>query len=251
LSLKLAKNGRAANSLMSGHSDFDPDSDLFEKARQETVEHALWIPEGASEDLQRAKRQHSQYRYLLVQITQAAKQHAAKAGITDKLQFQYDILHRAVGLVDCLRSALIRDFSYDDPRKDWNFWRHERFPFYQVKNRKVPYIDRSQLEDAVVRYLELPYRAQAIDRLFIEVLVAAEMYAYGDEMWNEHVFDFAPARSPLKDAMTSVYAQLSSEGVISARHILEEVKKAAAQGVVWPGSLYAMLDDIVARSARF
>jgi hypothetical protein len=62
----------------------------------------------------------------------------------------------------------------------------------------VPYMDRSSLETVVGEYLALPYRSPAMDRLLVDVLIAMELYAYGDEMLNEKTFGLFPARSPLK-----------------------------------------------------
>lgn len=53
------------------------------------------------------------------------------------------------------------------------------------------------------------------------------------------------------DAIAGVYFELASSGPISARHIRELAKQAAAKGVVWPSPLFAMLDDIEKRSGRF
>jgi hypothetical protein len=51
--------------------------------------------------------------------------------------------------------------------------------------------------------------------------------------------------------MGTTYAALHSEGPISARHILELLKASSEKGVVWPAPLYALLDDVVARTGRF
>jgi len=37
-----------------------------------------------------------------------------------------------------------------------------------------------------------------MDRLLVDVLIAVELYAFGDEMLNEKPSDLFPARSPLK-----------------------------------------------------
>jgi hypothetical protein len=51
-------------------------------------------------------------------------------------------------------------------------------------------------------------------------------------------------------AMVDTYWELSSDGVVSARRIGEVAVKAADIGVVWPGPLFAILDDNIARSGR-
>ena len=52
-------------------------------------------------------------------------------------------------------------------------------------------------------------------------------------------------------AMNTIYSELRSDGPISAQHIRERVSSAAEEGVVWPAPLFALLDDIVARTGRF
>jgi hypothetical protein len=51
-------------------------------------------------------------------------------------------------------------------------------------------------------------------------------------------------------AMSQTYSELGSDGVISARRIRESATKAADAGVVWPGPLFAILDDNIARTGR-
>jgi hypothetical protein len=55
----------------------------------------------------------------------------------------------------------------------------------------------------------------------------------------------------LMDAMINVYAELKSDGAISAEHIRARSQKAADGGVIWPAPLFAMLDDIIRRTGRF
>jgi hypothetical protein len=51
--------------------------------------------------------------------------------------------------------------------------------------------------------------------------------------------------------MELLYQALKSDGLISAFHIREQAKKADERGVGWPPTLFALLDDIAARSGRF
>lgn len=306
-------------------------TDILEPVRRASIENAVWIPENASDEIKRAKSRWSLYKYLIEQISLSAKKYADAAAIRDADQFQYDILNPGIEIVDDLRFALVRNLSYDDPSRDWNFWTHERFPIDRIKSKKSPHIDRSQLEQTVGRYLELPYRTKAVDRQLLDVLVATELYAFGDEMFNEPILSFLPIRSPLKQPhvawtyvrgqfinavvlggiaavagwlsteniipqswadwiagiagalfvvffvfsttalpinwfrqrksrrkvvsllreMVEIYNELSTDGPVSARHILERAKLAAAKGVVWPAPLYALIDDVLSRDGRF
>ncbi len=55
----------------------------------------------------------------------------------------------------------------------------------------------------------------------------------------------------LFEAMLRCYRQLSSPGPVSARHVRGTCEQAADEGVVWPGPLFSLLDDIERRSGRF
>lgn len=52
-------------------------------------------------------------------------------------------------------------------------------------------------------------------------------------------------------AINTVDTELRSDGPISAQHIRARANNAAQIGVVWPAPLFAMLDDIIARTGRF
>jgi hypothetical protein len=50
--------------------------------------------------------------------------------------------------------------------------------------------------------------------------------------------------------MLYCYGELNSNGPISARRLLERLKSASEKGVVWPAPLYALIDDVMARTGR-
>jgi hypothetical protein len=66
-----------------------------------------------------------------------------------------------------------------------DFWDSRGDPLNKINADKVPYIDRASLEEVAGNYLALPYRAQATDRILIKVLIAMELYAFGNLMINE------------------------------------------------------------------
>lgn len=55
----------------------------------------------------------------------------------------------------------------------------------------------------------------------------------------------------LLDHMNGTYAALVSEGPVSAAHVTELVNRGSAAGIVWPGPLHVLLEDITARGGRF
>jgi hypothetical protein len=133
------------------------------------------------------------YGFLLQKIAKAALDYALPRQI-DPRDFEESHLSQAVGIVRSLRFAFIR---YGSDNSSPNFWDLNANPLEKIRAKQVPYIDRSELEAVVGEYLALPYRAQALDRFLVRALIAAELYAFGDEMLNEETFGF-PARSPLK-----------------------------------------------------
>ncbi|MFN3930865.1 MAG: hypothetical protein ACK4JY_03865 [Brevundimonas sp.] len=55
----------------------------------------------------------------------------------------------------------------------------------------------------------------------------------------------------LLNHMSLTYAALASDGPISAQHVTGLVNRATEAGVVWPGPLHVLLEDITARGGRF
>lgn len=53
------------------------------------------------------------------------------------------------------------------------------------------------------------------------------------------------------DQMNGVYSALASDGPISAKHVSEMVAKSTDAGIVWPGPLHVLLEDITTRGGRF
>lgn len=55
----------------------------------------------------------------------------------------------------------------------------------------------------------------------------------------------------LLDHMSQAYSSLASEGPVSAQHVTGLVARGTEAGVVWPGPLHVLLEDINARGGRF
>lgn len=54
----------------------------------------------------------------------------------------------------------------------------------------------------------------------------------------------------LLDSMLTTYAQMQSDSVISASHVLDTVKASAAAGAVWPSPLFVLLEDVMRRGGK-
>lgn len=68
--------------------------------------------------------------------------------------------------------------------------------------------------------------------------------------WRGQISHNAKVSALLK-TMNGVYSELRSDWSVSAGHIRDVAQKATLEGVVWPSSLFVLLDDILARGGRF
>lgn len=55
----------------------------------------------------------------------------------------------------------------------------------------------------------------------------------------------------LLNHMSLTYAALASEGPVSAQHVTGLLARGTDAGVIWPGPLHVLLEDITARGGRF
>jgi len=160
-----------------------------EGIRQEKLES--WISHNKESFLWIVKS--SQYYRLLEDITTSATEYAEKMDI-DSSEFIHDILNRARDVVTEIQHAVTdhsffdKDLSDEDWQKFCNFWGHQEFPISRIESRKIPTIYKEQVEKSVGTYLELPFRSKAIDRLLVDILVAMEIYAYGNAALNKDRF---------------------------------------------------------------
>lgn len=56
--------------------------------------------------------------------------------------------------------------------------------------------------------------------------------------------------SGIAEALVKTYAEMHDQGPLSAVRIREAASRASEAGVVWPGSLFALLDDNIKRSGK-
>ncbi len=168
-------------------------SDL-EELREQAVSRELrnLLPDDKKDDVRRS----TLYRRLLDGMTKSTLQHARENNINPP-EFRDTFLYEAIDLISDLRFAL-SDEPLGVKEPNLNFWHFDRRPLHAIRSKKTPHIDRNSIEHCVGRYLQFPYRSQIIDRFLVEILVAIEMYAFGDEMFNEETFGIIPHRSPLK-----------------------------------------------------
>jgi hypothetical protein len=313
------------------HDDFDgPISDLSpiarEKLRTRVVHDNLWLGAELEETAKKLRNGYSLRKTLLEEVTGAAMDHALLVG-SDTERFEYDIAAGGIRVVNDLQYSLVKSHD-NEPQSEWNFWKHEHDPLHLIRAGQSPYMWRDGVLDAASGYLELPYRAPRLERTLADVLVALELYAFGDEMlrpvprylrwlvqsplqqkhvlrsylggilWNGLIFlggaylaatylptlagetaaawvagisaalfvlltllstialpfawrHQAKAREKvwkMIELMLATYTSLDDGGTVSSRRVREVAAKAADAGVVWPGPLFAILDDNIGRS---
>jgi hypothetical protein len=146
---------------------------------------------------------HSEYARALDAISQAALQYAkaTNAPLAAGTNSFENLLEKGIAAVQSLRWAVQPYDQKEDEGQKLRLWSHRIQPLYDVKSKKTPYLSRPEIESSVGEYLALPYRSDHMDRLFVDVLIALELYQFSDEMINEEVFpEIGPPRSPLKEA---------------------------------------------------
>jgi hypothetical protein len=77
-------------------------------------------------------------------------------------------------------------------------WHHRAQALYDLRKKQTPYMSRPDVESAVARYLDLPFRWQQMDRTLVDVLVALQLFAFGNEMLNAPSIPGLPSPSPVK-----------------------------------------------------
>lgn len=144
---------------------------------------------------------------LLNETFRELSRHAANKGLgPDALD---DLAYETRSFFNDLEYAFHEDSwsDYEDEphaltefyERTWQLWQHRQIRFDEIKQGKVPHIDRSSLTEAVAKYLDLPVRNRSIDRMLVDALIAAEEIAFADQMLNIPSF--------LKDLSTSPFVK--------------------------------------------
>lgn len=151
------------------------------KLEDEAVRSNLWLGEEREEQATRMAREYSLRRALLQDVARASMQYASSQGGTRR-KFD-ELMQSGANLVDYLESSLTRDrWSRGIP--NWDFWQHQVSPGRMIREGKCPYIERDGIISITSSYLELPYRAPRLERTLVDLLIATELFAYGDEVFT-------------------------------------------------------------------
>jgi hypothetical protein len=66
-------------------------------------------------------------------------------------------------------------------------WRVDIQPLWSIKNKKYELFDVRALAGIAERYLRANYRSPSFDRLMVRLLIAGEMYAFGDAVYHNNL----------------------------------------------------------------
>lgn len=168
-----------------------------------------------------------QFMSLLEATTQAAADYADERGM-EPWDFGYaGPGEAACMIVESLYNA-VNFKEYEDyekksagRRQNTTVWRHHDFLLEDVKSKRAPEMNRSEIESVVSQYLDEPWRCEMLDRLLVDLLVAMEFVAFTDEMINEprwlpNFFRLSPLRQkhPLRIFLGEVILEYIIVGVI-------------------------------------
>lgn len=113
---------------------------------------------------------------LLAEVGKAA------AAVTADEYERMGTVRRGLDVIETAARAVNPDWWNRDNERSVLPWRHQSRPTLVGNKHTEPYIIRIDVEEAAAEYLALPYRADGLDRLLTDMLMAAEMFAFADEM---------------------------------------------------------------------
>ena len=116
------------------------------------------------------------WRPLVIETAQAASKLS-----TDESKRDSNIRH-GLDVVEAAAQAVNQDWWDRDKGETPKGWYHRSRPLLIGKKHGEPYIICRDVEGAAAAYLGLPYRVNALDRLLTDMLMAAEMFSFADEV---------------------------------------------------------------------
>ena len=134
-------------------------------------------------------RSSSQLRWWLDEITKSAAAYAetSKADLTGSDWTRPNsetILLDAARLMSDLRTAVNASSREGPQSRQRSVWQHTKNA--HTKCREDWGLNRPEVERLVGSYIDLPYRSNKIDRLFIDLLIFMEMNALGYQLFGEY-----------------------------------------------------------------
>ena len=120
----------------------------------------------------------SQKQILIKCVIQEALQYAKERNLDNK-QF-YELCEQGISIVWELHCSLVMDDN------DFNLWKHKITLLDDLIKGKTPDfpVNRKTVESVTADYLNLPYRCVQIERIFVDALIAAEMFAFANDVFG-------------------------------------------------------------------
>lgn len=144
-------------------------------------------------------------------VTEIGK--AAAAAASDEYERQ-DNIRRGLDVVETAARAVNPNWWNRDDQCAALAWHHRSRPTLAGKKHAEPYIIRIDVEEAAAEYLALPYRVDGLDRLLTDMLLAAEMFAFADEMQPQLKQKLPTILSWLWNNLKSLVIGLAIAGVL-------------------------------------
>jgi hypothetical protein len=138
---------------------------------------------------------------------------AAGAAGSDEYE-RRDNIRRGLDVVETAARAVNPNWWNRNDQNAALPWYHQSRPTLASKKRGEPYIIRIDAEEAAAEYLALPYRVDGLDRLLTDMLMAAEMFAFADEMQPQLKQKLPTILSWLWNNLKSLVIGLAIAGVL-------------------------------------
>jgi hypothetical protein len=148
------------------------------------------------------------WRSLVIETAQAASKSS-----TDEYE-RDDNIRRGLEVIETAVHAVNPDWSNRDEPKTPPYWHHRSSPRLAGKKHGEPYIMRLDVEEAAGIYLRLPFRVDGLDRLLTDMLMAAEMFSYADEVQPQLKQKLPPLLAWIWNNLKSLVVGLSVAGAL-------------------------------------
>ena len=124
------------------------------------------------------------YEELIINVSIYASKNNLSQNSRDKLY--YDIVSLMSDLEEVFIEGSWSDYKgkesvSDHASKAAHLWSHQRVDLEKVKKGEIPWIGKLDLFYVLEGYLALPVRSRKIDRMFVDALVAAEIFQYAKQ----------------------------------------------------------------------
>jgi hypothetical protein len=123
-------------------------------------------------------------------------------------------IRRGFGVVEAAVEAVTPDWWARSGKQTPNGWYHRSLVSLAGKPRGDPYIMRVEVEGVAAAYLKLGYRVPLLDRLLTDMLMAAEVLTFADEMQPQLKRKLPPVLAWLWGNVVSLVAGLGIAGIL-------------------------------------